>query len=54
MQLTAHVNTAIGEANFLAHLQIDIPTRRLEGWSNELSADIAFAESLLVHTILYP
>ena len=51
-QLAADDDPALGEADLLANLGHLIPARLLDGRGDELGADVAFAEELLVHVDL--
>jgi hypothetical protein len=48
-QLAAHDDAPLGEADLLAKLRQLIPSRLLEGGRDELGADVAFAQQLLLH-----
>jgi hypothetical protein len=43
------VNAPIGEADFLANLGVDVPTRRHQAGRDELGADVALGEGFFVH-----
>ncbi|MNR25485.1 hypothetical protein D3C85_1426390 [compost metagenome] len=49
MQLAAHDDAALGEADFLAHLFVMVPAGLEDGRGNELGADVPFGERFLVH-----
>jgi hypothetical protein len=44
MQLATNDDTALGEADFLANLGVEIPASCCDGWCNELGADVTFGE----------
>ena len=48
-ELAANDDAALGETDFLADLGHLIPTHLLDGRDDELGADVAFAEQLLIH-----
>ena len=48
-QLAAHDDAALGEAHFLADLRHFVPPGLAQCRSDELGADVAFAETFLVH-----
>ena len=48
-QLAAHDDAALGEAHFLADLHHFVPPGTAQGGGDELGADVAFAETFLVH-----
>ena len=48
-QLAAHDDAALGEVNFLADLRHLVPACLAQGRGDELGADVAFAQALLVH-----
>ncbi|MDT4838060.1 hypothetical protein FQZ97_718060 [compost metagenome] len=54
MQLAAHDDAALGKADFLAHLFLDVPTGLLNGRGDELGADIPLGKRFLVHGWLCP
>ena len=47
-KLAPHHDATVGEIHFLAELML-LPARLHDGWRDELGADVAFAEGLLVH-----
>ena len=49
-QLAADDDPAFGEIDLFANLRQDIPARLLDGGRDELGADVAFAERLLVES----
>ena len=48
-ELAADDDAALGEADLLADLRHLVPARALDGGRDELGADVALAEVLLVH-----
>ena len=48
-QLATHHDAALGEVDFLADLCHLVPARLAQGRGDELGADVAFAQALLVH-----
>ena len=48
-QLAAHGDAALREADFLADLRHLVPPGLAQGRGDELGADVAFAETFLVH-----
>ena len=48
-QLAAHGDAALGEADFLPNLRHLVPPGLAQGRGDELGADVAFAETFLVH-----
>ena len=48
-QLAAHGDAALGEADFLANLCHLVPPGLAQGRGDELGADVALAETFLVH-----
>ena len=51
MDLSPHINPAIGEIDLTADLEILVPAGTDDVRSNELSANVAFGEVFLVHGI---
>jgi hypothetical protein len=53
-QFSADDDTPFGKSDFLADLHHPVPARALDGGTDELGADIAFAEVFLVYrTVAY-
>ena len=48
VQLAAHDDAAVGEADLHAHLRGEVPARLLQGRGDVLRADVAFRELFLV------
>src|SRR5580765_7000429 len=48
-QLAAHDDPALGKIDLFAHLQHFVPTGALDGWQDELGADVALGEVSFVH-----
>jgi hypothetical protein len=47
-QFSADDNSPFGKSDFLADLNHPIPASALDGWADELGADVAFAKIFLV------
>ena len=43
-QFSADDNSPFGKSEFLADLHHPVPARALDGWADELGADVAFAK----------
>jgi len=49
LRFPSHVDSPIGEANFLANLHIDVPPRSNDAGRDELGANVTLTERFLVH-----
>ena len=48
-QLPTHDDAALGKAHLFPDLRHEIPSRPAQGRGDELGADVAFAERVLIH-----
>ena len=53
VEFSPDVDPAIGEGDFLAYLDLDVPARRFDIRRDELCADVAFAKVFFIHTTAY-
>ncbi|MCY1299428.1 hypothetical protein D9M70_489560 [compost metagenome] len=54
VQLAPDDNAALGEADFLAHLLVQVPASLLDGWGDVLAADVPLGKQLFVHNPHFP